>query len=137
MRQVVVRRVKSGEICVLRSDAALLGKLADLISEAIGRGRGKVSLSDLTDIGLSCSEVADLEIREPIASEIAEYAGALGGKPSDLLTAAETVLGWHVQDIDREVNMLLLHRRALERKMKAIRHLMCVIFEDHEAPQAI
>jgi len=140
MREAVTRIKKAEKTCVLKSDVIPLGKLAWLFfgRELQGLLEDKRKLySGLIELGLTCEEVADLEIREPYASEIAEYARMLGGGVDAVVRAVKTVASWHIQDIDRQIEMLQLRRRTLERKVAAVRHLAKALAEDNPPKSSI
>jgi hypothetical protein len=140
MRHIAAKPKTAEQVCPLKSDAPPLGKLARLILSRVGEegtAEARALSADLMRLGLSCEEVADLEIREPYASEIVEYARALGGGLDALVNAVVTVMSWHIQDIDREIEMLQLRRRLLERKAAAISRLAQALSEPKELRPAI
>lgn len=129
-----------GERCVLRSDAPLLGRLARTIFRAADLAapeHGRTLAEELLRLGLTCEELADLELREPLISEILEYAGASGGGVDGLMKAVNAVMQWHTQDINREIQMLLLRRRALERKRRALLRLTYLLAEEQTVRPSI
>ena len=125
------------QICAQKSDCPPLGKLASLIFGQTGCGNMedvRASGAYLMHLGLTCEEVADLEIREPLASEIIEYARAAGGGLDGVVRAVDAVLSWHIQDIDRQIDMLLRLRRLYERKAKAVSRLAHIL-SDPDTPR--
>lgn len=125
--------------CILKSDAPPLGRLRYLIfADMAMAGADPCAFATLlTRLGLTTDEIADLELREPLSSEIAEYAMSLGGSREAVMDAASVVLRWHIQDLDREIEMLIFHRCLLKRKLSAIRRLARVICEPGEPRQSI
>lgn len=134
MRRVAVQIRVKADSCPLRSDVAPFGKVARLLAHRLGID---ASPADFMGFGLSCQEISDLDIREPMASEIAEHLAASRKGPDGLVDAVHTVLGWHIQDIDRQLEMLLLRRRSLERKVRAVERLAQVVSENDKLRPAM
>jgi len=86
---------------------------------------------------MTSQDIADLEFREPYASEIIEYAQAIGGGLDSLVESVKTVINWHIQDIDRQIEMLKLRKRLLERKVAAFSRLAKALAADEDPKPAI
>lgn len=116
---------------ILKSDAPPLGKLRYLFfADPAMAVEDPISFATkLARLGLTIDEVADLEIREPLSSEIAEYAMSRGSGLDAAMEAVETVLCWHIQDLNREIDRLMLHRRLLKRKLNAMNSLVRALYE--------
>jgi len=140
MRIRTNRIARAQSVCVLRSDAQPLGKLGRLISELSDidlTANTLQSCDKLTALGMTSQDIADLEFREPYASEIIEYAQAIGGGLDSLAESVRTVVNWHIQDIDRQIEMLKLRKRLLERKVAAFSRLAKALAADEDPKPAI
>jgi hypothetical protein len=118
-----IRQITTTGTCALSAEAALFYRQSGLLAEG--------QRADwLVGLGLSCDDIRNLDLRQPLLQEIAEYAGIRPGQrvpPQDavrVLEATGKVLNDHIQDLESQIWMLERRRASLERKAYTIKRLL-------------
>ena len=118
--------------CVIRDSAISYARRTGLIDgSATDLEECKVieSVRKLMALGLSTEEIEDLDIRQPMLQAICEYARLdhknqhAGGRAADAVDTTLKVIDDQINNLDLEIEMLNLRKRALKRRTKILQKL--------------
>lgn len=118
--------------CVIRQSAMSYARCAGLIDSSgtdPEECRIVESVRKLMALGLSGEEIEDLDIRQPMLQAICEYARlddqdrGSSGRVADVVDAALKVIGDEMHNLELEIQMLNLRKRALKRRARVLEKL--------------
>lgn len=118
--------------CVVRDSATSYARRAGLIdkdSEGPQDCRVIDSVRKLLALGLSTEEIEDLDIRQPMLQAVCEYARLEHDESESAEKVAEavgmtlSVISEQVRNLDLEIEMLNLRRKALHKRTQVLTKL--------------
>jgi len=118
--------------CVVRDSATSYARCAGLIdkdSEGPQDCRVIDSVRKLLALGLSTEEIEDLDIRQPMLQAVCEYARLEHDESESAEKVAEavgmtlSVISEQVRNLDLEIEMLNLRRKALHKRTQVLTKL--------------